>query len=159
MAVRLGLAASRRRPNCLRGRRIRDSAALAASFGTLRCPLVTRNGIVRSAGHCALTPRFTCAGYAGGGFSSTSGGQRTRPVSKRPVVVLVPGMPLVPLLYLSQALNAILLLPLLWLMRIVGRDPELMGAHRLGRAGAAATLVATALLAVCLAALAALEVA
>ena len=32
-------------------------------------------------------------------------------------VVLVPGMPLVPLLFLSQALNAILLLPLLWLIR------------------------------------------
>jgi Mn2+/Fe2+ NRAMP family transporter len=75
------------------------------------------------------------------------------------VVVLVPGMPLVPLLYLSQALNAVLLLPLLWLMRIVGRDPYLMGRHRLGRAGAMATLAAVALLAVCVAALAALELA
>jgi Mn2+/Fe2+ NRAMP family transporter len=74
-------------------------------------------------------------------------------------VVLVPGMPLVPLLYLSQALNAVLLLPLLWLMRIVGRDPDLMGRHRLGRAGSAATLLAIALLTVCLAALAALELA
>ena len=63
------------------------------------------------------------------------------------------------MLFLSQALNAVLLLPLLWLMRIVGRDPALMGRHRLGRAGAMATLVAIALLAVCLAALAALELA
>jgi Mn2+/Fe2+ NRAMP family transporter len=75
------------------------------------------------------------------------------------LVVLVPGMPLVPLLYLSQALNAVLLLPLLWLMRIVGRDQHTMGVHSLGRAGAAATLAATALLAICLAALAVLEVA
>jgi hypothetical protein len=44
-------------------------------------------------------------------------------------------------------------------MRIVGRDQHTMGVHSLGRAGAAATLAATALLAICLAALAVLEVA
>jgi hypothetical protein len=33
-------------------------------------------------------------------------------------------------------------------MRVVGRDPALMGRHRLGRAGATGTLVAIALLAV-----------
>ena len=68
-------------------------------------------------------------------------------------------MPLIPLLYLSQALNAVLLLPLLWLMRSVARDADLMGAHRLGRTGSAATLLASVLLALCLAALAALQIA
>ncbi len=54
--------------------------------------------------------------------------------------VLIPGMPLVPVLFLSQALNAILLIPLLWAVYGAARDPETMGAHVLGRRGAIATL-------------------
>lgn len=54
--------------------------------------------------------------------------------------VLIPGMPLVPVLFLSQALNAILLVPLLWAVYGAARDPETMGAHVLGRRGAIATL-------------------
>jgi NRAMP (natural resistance-associated macrophage protein)-like metal ion transporter len=48
-------------------------------------------------------------------------------------LVLVPGAPLVKILFLTQALNAILLLAILPFLRGLARDPELMGAHRLGR--------------------------
>ena len=68
-------------------------------------------------------------------------------------IVLVPGAPLVGILYLSQALNAVLLLPLLVFIRRLASDPELMGAHVLGRAGRATTGVAVVALGVCVAAL------
>jgi Mn2+/Fe2+ NRAMP family transporter len=62
-------------------------------------------------------------------------------------VVLVPGIELVPLLVLTQVLNAVLLLPLLVVMQRLARDPELMGPYRNGRratlaAGAAFAIVA-----------------
>jgi Mn2+/Fe2+ NRAMP family transporter len=60
-------------------------------------------------------------------------------------IVLIPGVPLIEILFLSQALNAVLLPPLLWFMRGIGCDPQVMGEHALGRAGRAATLAATVL--------------
>ncbi len=48
--------------------------------------------------------------------------------------MLIPGAPLIPILFLSQALNAVLLLVLLPFMRSLGKDRELMGEHALGRA-------------------------
>jgi Mn2+/Fe2+ NRAMP family transporter len=60
-------------------------------------------------------------------------------------VVLSAGGDLVPLLYLTQALNAILLPPLLVLMWRIGRDPLVMGQLATGRKLAAAQLVALAL--------------
>lgn len=69
------------------------------------------------------------------------------------VVVLLPGLPLVPLLVLTQVLNAVLLLPLLLFMYGLSRDPELMGGHQV-RGGWAALYVATiCLVAACIAAL------
>ncbi len=50
-------------------------------------------------------------------------------------IVLVPAVPLVPVLYLSQVLNAVLLLAILPFMVRLGRDPEILGALRLSRAG------------------------
>ncbi len=44
-------------------------------------------------------------------------------------IVLVPGAPLVPILFLTQALNALLLLPLLILMILLARDRSLMGEY------------------------------
>jgi NRAMP (natural resistance-associated macrophage protein)-like metal ion transporter len=44
-------------------------------------------------------------------------------------IVLVPGAPLVPILFLTQALNALLLLPLLILMIFLARDRSLMGEY------------------------------
>jgi len=49
-------------------------------------------------------------------------------------VVLLPGVPLFPLMWLSQTLNAILLPVLLVLMLRLANDAHLMGAHRNGRA-------------------------
>jgi Mn2+/Fe2+ NRAMP family transporter len=43
------------------------------------------------------------------------------------LVVMIPGAPLVDILFLTQALNAILLLPLLLLMLVLARDRELLG--------------------------------
>lgn len=59
-------------------------------------------------------------------------------------VVLIPGISLVPILFLTQALNAVLLLALLPFLRRLGADRELMGEHALGSAGRLATGLALA---------------
>jgi Mn2+/Fe2+ NRAMP family transporter len=68
-------------------------------------------------------------------------------------LVLIPGAPLVRILYLTQALNAILLLPVLWVIRRL-LDRELMGAHALSRRGAVTTAAVFAAIAGCVIALA-----
>ena len=76
------------------------------------------------------------------------------------LLVLIPGAPLIEILFLSQALNAVLLLVLLPFMRALGGDRELMGRHALGRGGRVATgavLVAVALSVAALAVLAVLH--
>jgi NRAMP (natural resistance-associated macrophage protein)-like metal ion transporter len=74
------------------------------------------------------------------------------------VLVLIPGAPLIQVLFLSQALNAVLLLVLLPFMRSLGRDRELMGDHALGRGGRIATGIALAAVAVSVTTLAVLTV-
>ena len=73
-------------------------------------------------------------------------------------IVLVPGAPLVQILYLSQALNAILLLPILVFIVGITRDRTLMGEHASGRTGVALCAAAIALLALCIGALAFLSI-
>ena len=73
-------------------------------------------------------------------------------------LVLIPGAPLIPILFLSQALNAVLLLVLLPFMRRLGSDPELMGEHALGPAGRVLTAAVLGLVAVSVAALAVLSI-
>ena len=68
-------------------------------------------------------------------------------------MVLVPGAPLVPILFLTQVLNAILLLPILVLVYGISRDAEVMGEHRSGRVNAGLQLVTLVLIAACTAAL------
>jgi Mn2+/Fe2+ NRAMP family transporter len=75
------------------------------------------------------------------------------------VIVLIPGAPLIQILFLTQALNAVLLLVLLPFMRSLGRDHELMGAHALGRGGRIATGVALAVIAASVLALGTLAIA
>ena len=75
------------------------------------------------------------------------------------VLVLIPGAPLIPILFLSQALNAVLLLVLLPFMRSLGKDRELMGEYALGRAERLVTGIAFALIAASVAALAVLTIA
>jgi Mn2+/Fe2+ NRAMP family transporter len=69
-------------------------------------------------------------------------------------VVLVPKAPLIPILYLTQALNAALLLPLLVLMLGVARDPDIMGDQTTGRAGSAAAVATIGLIALAIGTLA-----
>ena len=61
-------------------------------------------------------------------------------------LVLVPGLPLIQVLFLSQALNAVLLLVLLPFVRRLGRDRQLMGEHALGRWGRLTTGAALAVI-------------
>ena len=73
-------------------------------------------------------------------------------------LVLIPGAPLVKILFLSQALNAVLLLAILPFLRSLARDPEVMGEHRLGRYGSAITAAVIVVVAVSVAALAVLSI-
>jgi NRAMP (natural resistance-associated macrophage protein)-like metal ion transporter len=73
-------------------------------------------------------------------------------------LVLIPGAPLIEILFLSQALNAVLLLAILPFMRRLAQDPEVMGDHRLGQAGRVATGLALALIAASVLALGVLTV-
>jgi NRAMP (natural resistance-associated macrophage protein)-like metal ion transporter len=73
-------------------------------------------------------------------------------------IVLVPGAPLVSLLFLTQALNAVLLLALLPFMRRLGSDPAVMGEHALGPGGRWLTGASLAIVALSVAALAVLAI-
>jgi Mn2+/Fe2+ NRAMP family transporter len=64
------------------------------------------------------------------------------------VFVLIPGAPLIPILFLSQALNAVLLLVLLPFIRSLAGDHQLMGSHALGRGDRLVTGIALAMIAV-----------
>ena len=74
-------------------------------------------------------------------------------------IVLIPGVPLIPILFLTQALNAVLLLVLLPFIRSLARDRRLMGDHALGRAGRWATGIALGLVLVSVLALGVLALA
>ena len=62
-------------------------------------------------------------------------------------IVLIPGAPLVPILFLTQALNAVMLLPFLAMIAHLTRDRALMGELRIGAVGACAAWTATVLIA------------
>jgi Mn2+/Fe2+ NRAMP family transporter len=68
-------------------------------------------------------------------------------------IVLIPGAPLIPILYLTQALNALLLLPLLVFIYGISRDRDLMGDHANGSFGATISIITIALLTLCVSAL------
>ena len=67
------------------------------------------------------------------------------------LIVLIPGAPLISILFLTQALNAVLLLPLLWFIRGIAGDRVLMGEAAVGRVGAAASAVVLVLVTVAVA--------
>lgn len=69
-------------------------------------------------------------------------------------IVLMPNAPLVTILVATQVLNAVLLLPLLVVMIGIGRDGDLMGRFALSRPATAAYAVTTAVVLMCVAALA-----
>jgi Mn2+/Fe2+ NRAMP family transporter len=68
-------------------------------------------------------------------------------------VVLVPGLPLIGILFFTQVVNAILLVPLLVVMILIARDREVMGDYRNGGFGQALAYVAAALVGLSLVAL------
>ena len=70
------------------------------------------------------------------------------------VIVLIPSVPLVPVLYLSQALNAILLVPLLVVLNRLSGDRQLMGRHANSAVVTALAWTATLVLLACVLALA-----
>ncbi len=74
------------------------------------------------------------------------------------VLVLIPGAPLIPILFLSQALNAVLLLAILPFLRTLSRSQEVMGEHRIGWGTSTATAIVIALVAVSVVALAVLTI-
>jgi NRAMP (natural resistance-associated macrophage protein)-like metal ion transporter len=64
-------------------------------------------------------------------------------------IVLIPGAPLIRILFLSQALNAILLLPILVFIIGITRDREMMGDLATGRRGNVLAVGALVLIAAC----------
>jgi Mn2+/Fe2+ NRAMP family transporter len=74
-------------------------------------------------------------------------------------LVLIPGAPLIPILFLSQALNAVLLLAILPFLRALARDPKVMGSYRIGRGVSIATALVIVVVAVSVVALGVLTLA
>jgi NRAMP (natural resistance-associated macrophage protein)-like metal ion transporter len=68
-------------------------------------------------------------------------------------IVLIPGAPLVPILFLTQAVNAVMLLPFLAMITYLARDAQLVGELRIGGTSAVAAWATTALIAVAVVAL------
>lgn len=68
-------------------------------------------------------------------------------------IVLIPGAPLVPILFLTQAVNAVMLLPFLAMIAHLTRDRTLMGELTIGRVGACAAWATTGLITVTVVAL------
>ncbi|HEY8647354.1 MAG TPA: divalent metal cation transporter [Gaiellaceae bacterium] len=73
-------------------------------------------------------------------------------------IVLIPGAPLVPILFLTQALNAVMLLPFLAMIVHLTRDASIMGELKIGAVSACAAWATTALIAFTVAALAVVSV-
>lgn len=105
---------------------ILGAALLAAAI----VPLSTSYSVCEAAGHPAgLDQRPSEAPLFYGSFLAA--------MTAAAAVVLVPAVPLVPVLYLTQVLNAALLLVILPFMVRLGRDPSVLGAQRLSRTGLA----------------------
>ena len=69
-------------------------------------------------------------------------------------LVLVPRIPLIGILFVTQVVNAVLLLPLLVVMVRLGREADVMGDYRNGRVGQAVAYAALGLVAASVVALA-----
>jgi len=124
----------------------------AALLAAAVVPLSTAYSVAESAERPAdLNDRFRDAPAFYGAYLGSMG--------IATVIVLIPGAPLVPILFLSQALNAVLLLAILPFIRSLAADRELMGPHALGRWDRIATAAVIALVATSVVALLVLSVA
>lgn len=62
------------------------------------------------------------------------------------ILVMIPGAPLIPILFLTQALNAVMLLPLLAMIIHLCRDEKMMGSLKIGRVATVLSCTAFALI-------------
>ena len=119
----------------------------AAILASAVLPLSTAYSISEFIGHeGALDDGFRGAPFFYGSYVGVAGLAMG--------IVLVPGIPLIAVLVLSQVLNAVLLLPLLVFMYLLARDPQLMGRYHVSGASAAFYVVTIGAIAACLVALA-----
>jgi Mn2+/Fe2+ NRAMP family transporter len=123
------------------------SALLAAAI----LPLSTAYSICEFAGaESALDDDFKDASLFYVAYLATTG--------VAAAAVLLPGVPLIRILVLSQVLNAILLLPLLGFMYGIARDRDLMGRYAATRTMATLYLTTIGLVALCVGALLVLSI-
>jgi Mn2+/Fe2+ NRAMP family transporter len=119
----------------------------AAILASAVLPLSTAYSISEFIGHeGALDDGFRGAPFFYGSYLGVAGLAMG--------IVLVPGIPLIAVLVLTQVLNAVLLLPLLVFMYLLARDPQLMGRYHVSGASAAFYVVTIGAIAACLVALA-----
>jgi Mn2+/Fe2+ NRAMP family transporter len=130
--------------SALFGAGLLGAALLAAAI----LPLSTAYSVSEATGHeAALDDSFHEAPFFYGAYGLV--------VAVGAVIVLIPGVPLVGILFGTQIVNAVLLVPILIVMIRVGRDPAVMGEYRNGRLGQALALAAAALVGISLVGLAA----
>jgi NRAMP (natural resistance-associated macrophage protein)-like metal ion transporter len=123
------------------------AALLAAAI----VPLSTAYSVAEASGmRCDLNDSFADARLFYSSYCAV--------VAVAVIVVLIPGAPLIPILFLSQALNAVLLLVLLPFMRRLGRDRSVMGENALGPTGRVLTGAVLGLVVVSVGALAVLSI-
>jgi len=119
------------------------AALLAAAI----VPLSTAYSFSEAFGReCKLDDKFADAPFFYGAFFAT--------LVVGAGVVLIPGVPLVPVLFVTQVVNAVLLLPLLVALRSLGRDSTVLGELRNRRVGDALAIGALALVTLSILALA-----
>lgn len=124
------------------------AAILAAAI----LPLSTAYSLTEFTGHeGALDDGFRRAPFFYGSYLLVAGVAM--------VIVLLPGQSLIPLLVMTQVLNAVALPPLLLFMYRLSRDPQLMGGHQVRGALAALYLLTIAAIVLCIGALFILSVA
>jgi Mn2+/Fe2+ NRAMP family transporter len=110
----------------------------AALLAAAVVPLSTAYSVSEAFGReCRLDDSFAEAPFFYGSYLCILGLGAT--------VVLIPGLPLIPILFLTQVLNAILLLPLLVAMRGLVRNPQMMGTFANRRGGDLLALAALAI--------------
>lgn len=123
------------------------AALLAAAI----VPLATAYSIAEATGRPAdINDRFAEARE----FYIVFGGM----IVASAAVVLIPGAPIIGILVLSQALNAVLLLPILPFMRRVAISSRVMGEHAIGRGTRIASALAMAMIFIAVAGLGVLTV-
>ena len=108
-------------------------------------PLATAYSVAESCGHAGkLDGKLKTEPIFYGTFVGV--------IAAAAILVMIPGAPLVPILFLTQALNAVMLLPLLAMIIHLCRDEKMMGSLKIGRvatvlSGATFAMIAIAVVA------------